>query len=138
MEMSPLQSCDFNADGKVDNKDFKIFNATFGKCEGDKKFNFEADFDGDRCITIVERRSCEDSSSSFKDTTMREDPHQACDLNRDGRVDGVDLATFNATFGKCLGDPAYNPAADFFRDGCVDEGDQLFCLLQLTPPPNRR
>lgn len=138
MEMSSLQSCDFNADGRVDMLDISIFNTTFGKCEKDSGFNFEADFDGDGCITEAERRFCKDSSFSFNDTTMDEDPHQACDLNRDGRVDGADLAIFNATFGKCLGDHAYNPEADLFSDGCVDAIDQKSCISQLTPPPSRR
>ncbi|HDP24151.1 MAG TPA: PASTA domain-containing protein [Deltaproteobacteria bacterium] len=47
---------DLNYDGSVDEKDYTIFMATLGKCEGDTGYNAEADYDGDRCITYEDYR----------------------------------------------------------------------------------
>jgi len=41
------------------------------------------------------------------------------DFDVDGDVDVNDFWTFMAAFGKCSGDPGYNPAADLDGDGCV-------------------
>jgi|GEM_PF-4605745 len=45
------------------------------------------------------------------------------DLDLDGDVDLADLAALLSSYGKCIGDPYFLPAADFDGDGCVDLSD---------------
>jgi len=50
------------------------------------------------------------------------------DVNGDGRVDLLDLAHLLAAYGACVGDPNYNPDADFDDSGCVDLVDLAVLL----------
>jgi hypothetical protein len=50
------------------------------------------------------------------------------DINCDGRTDLEDLAALLALYGKCEGDPDYNPCADLNGDGCVDLQDLAILL----------
>ena len=45
------------------------------------------------------------------------------DFDKDGDVDGSDLAVFAVAFGSSSDGPDYNPVADFDGDGFVDESD---------------
>lgn len=45
------------------------------------------------------------------------------DLDGDGMIDQSDLAQFLIAYGTSVGDPNYDPAADFYADGTVDLGD---------------
>lgn len=45
------------------------------------------------------------------------------DVDGDGDVDLSDLATLLGAYGRCAGDPLYNPAADFDGDGCITLND---------------
>jgi len=45
------------------------------------------------------------------------------DINGDNCVDYKDLAILGASYGKCRGDPDFNPLADLNGDGCVDYKD---------------
>jgi hypothetical protein len=45
------------------------------------------------------------------------------DVDGDGDVDLADLQALLATYGKCVGDPGYNPGADFDDDGCITLND---------------
>ncbi len=45
---------DLDGDGDVDIDDYFAFLDAFGTCTGDPKFNADADFDGDGCITLVD------------------------------------------------------------------------------------
>lgn len=45
------------------------------------------------------------------------------DINRDAKVDQADLGALLTAYGTCLGDPNYNPAADFDGSGCIDQSD---------------
>jgi hypothetical protein len=45
---------DLDYDGDVDVDDFFAFLDAFGTCDGDLKYNPDADFDGDSCITLVD------------------------------------------------------------------------------------
>ena len=45
------------------------------------------------------------------------------DVNRDGRVDGIDLAVLAAGFGKDRSDFGFDPDADFDQDGDIDGTD---------------
>lgn len=47
----------------------------------------------------------------------------AGDINRDGRVDGLDLVALALVFGTRLGDPRFSPAADLSGDGTIDGRD---------------
>ena len=50
------------------------------------------------------------------------------DVDGDGDVDLSDLAALLAAYGSCVGDPNWNPAADFVEDGCITLTD-LAALL---------
>ena len=52
------------------------------------------------------------------------------DLNCDGIVNISDLAALLSTYGSCVGDPEYLPAADFDDDNCVTVAD-LATLLSV-------
>ena len=45
---------DLNGDSKIDMADFQVFQATFGKCEGQAGYNATANFDSDTCITFID------------------------------------------------------------------------------------
>jgi hypothetical protein len=45
---------DFNLDGAVDDFDYALFLATFGRCSGDAAYDAAADTDADACITLVD------------------------------------------------------------------------------------
>jgi hypothetical protein len=45
------------------------------------------------------------------------------DVDLDGDVDLSDLAGLLGVYGTCVGDPDYNPAADFDDSGCIDLAD---------------
>lgn len=50
-----------------------------------------------------------------------------CDMNLDGDVDDIDLASFQDAFNSCRNDPdtreRFNERADFNEDGCVTQAD---------------
>lgn len=50
------------------------------------------------------------------------------DVNGDNKVDMNDLATVLGSYGKCSGDPGYNPDADLDGDGCVNLSDYSLVL----------
>jgi len=41
------------------------------------------------------------------------------DLDGDGNIDMADFQAFQATFGRCEGQPGYNPKANFDSDTCI-------------------
>jgi hypothetical protein len=45
------------------------------------------------------------------------------DIDRDGDVDLVDLAELLGAYGRCDGDPQYDPEVDLYSSGCVDLAD---------------
>ncbi|MBT9148471.1 MAG: hypothetical protein DDT32_02245 [Syntrophomonadaceae bacterium] len=49
------------------------------------------------------------------------------DVNRDGQVDVLDLASIAGAYNTKQGDPNYNPDADFNRDGMID----IFDLVRV-------
>jgi hypothetical protein len=50
-------------------------------------------------------------------------PFEPCDLNRDGSCGASDRDVFDGAYGSQLGEPNYQPFADFNGDGVVDELD---------------
>jgi len=56
------------------------------------------------------------------------------DIDRDGDVDQADLGLLLPAFGRCVGDPAYNPRADFDDDGCVGQSDLGELLTRFEGP----
>jgi len=50
------------------------------------------------------------------------------DVDSDGDVDGSDMASFADAFGSSVGDPNYNPTADFDENGIVNENDLWLSL----------
>lgn len=50
------------------------------------------------------------------------------DVDYDGDVDQSDLAALLASYARCVGEPRYNPDADFNGDDCVGQSD-LAALL---------
>jgi hypothetical protein len=50
------------------------------------------------------------------------------DVDGDQDVDLDDLAALLAAYGRCSGEPGYNPLADFDESGCVDLADLTMLL----------
>ncbi len=63
-------------------------------------------------------------------------PECPWDLNGNGVIDLGDLAELLSSYGGCVGDPGYNPAADFDDDGCVGLPDlaELLSVYGTTCP----
>jgi hypothetical protein len=60
------------------------------------------------------------------------------DFDHDGDVDLIDYNMFVASYGKCVGDPSFNPECDLDGDGCVTLVDyQLWveCYHVANPGP---
>lgn len=53
------------------------------------------------------------------------------DINHDGLVDLVDVALFQAAFGRCAADPGWMHAADLDNSGCIDAADLLVLTASL-------
>jgi len=56
------------------------------------------------------------------------------DVDGDGDVDQSDLGLLLTAFGKCVGDPDYNPDADFDGNGCVGQEDLGLLLGNFGGP----
>jgi hypothetical protein len=56
------------------------------------------------------------------------------DLNADGAVDLDDLTLLLAAFGRCVGQPGYNAAADLVSNNCIDLDDLAFLLARYGLP----
>jgi hypothetical protein len=54
----------------------------------------------------------------------QQDPYSLADLNRDGSLNESDSQIFQNTYGNCIGDSGFDPAADFDGDGCVTSIDK--------------
>ena len=54
------------------------------------------------------------------------------DLTGDGRVDCADLAVVRALIGKRVGDPGFDPRADFNSDGIIDARDLGYVAQRVT------
>lgn len=54
------------------------------------------------------------------------------DINDDGMVNLADLSLLLESFGTCVGDPDYNPAADIDDDGCVGLSDLSILLSNFS------
>ena len=53
------------------------------------------------------------------------------DVTGDGHVDINDLAALLASYGACVGQPGYNPAANFDGDSCVSLSDLAILLAHF-------
>ena len=62
--------------------------------------------------------------------TLKEAPNP-WDLNRDNKVDNVDVQIFEKSFGSQIGDPNFNPQADFNKDGVIDGKDLIILAMHL-------
>jgi hypothetical protein len=51
------------------------------------------------------------------------------DLDGDGKVTLKDMRILTTSLGKCQGNPGYNPACDFDRNGCVNLKDYRLWLI---------
>lgn len=54
------------------------------------------------------------------------------DVNGDGKVDQQDLGIVLASYGLCLGQPGFIPAADIDMNGCVEQADLGILLANWT------
>ena len=62
--------------------------------------------------------------------TLKEAPNP-WDLNRDNKVDNADVQIFEKSFGSQIGDPNFNPQADFNKDGVIDGKDLIILAMHL-------
>lgn len=53
------------------------------------------------------------------------------DLNRDNKVDQMDIQVFEKSFGSQIGDQDFNPQADFNKDGVIDGKDLIIMATHL-------
>jgi hypothetical protein len=56
------------------------------------------------------------------------------DIDRDGKVDIVDVATVAFSFGSSLGSPNYNPVADLDANGIVNINDVAIAAFYFSAP----
>jgi hypothetical protein len=54
------------------------------------------------------------------------------DIDRDGKVDIVDVATVAFSFGSSLGSPNYNPVADLDANGIVNINDVAIAAFYFS------
>lgn len=68
-EISPFAPCDLDKDGHCDQTDRQLFEDAFGTCRGDSDYSFEADIDGDGCVTDNDEKFFRDAQKSASDTS---------------------------------------------------------------------
>jgi len=65
----------------------------------------------------------EGTSHDVNDNGVPDECECEADINGDGSTDQVDLAFLLAWWGKCEGEPGYDPAGDLNGDGCINHAD---------------
>jgi hypothetical protein len=104
---------------------FIVYDATTHSLSGEQSTSWAwlCPVTGTYYVKIWERY--EDQIGAF-DFSITSDAVDYCckgDFDKDGDVDGSDLAVFADAIGSSSGGPDYNPVADFDGDGYVDESD---------------
>jgi len=117
----PLKG-DIDGDCDVDDTDQSLFNATYGKSEGEAGYNPKADFDKSGKVDYLDLYVL---SRNYGRTCLS----LYGDIDGDCDVDGSDLSLLNASYGKSKGELGYNQKADFNEDGKVDYND-LYILAR--------
>jgi hypothetical protein len=94
-----------------------------------------ADVDADRvadcadnCPNVANSRQDDYDGDGLGDAC--ESGVRLCDIDRSGRVDGVDLARLGRLFGRSCGDSGFDRTADLTRD-CQIDGDDLATLAAV-------
>jgi len=113
---------DLDGDCDVDDTDQSLFNATYGKSEGEAGYNPKADFDKSGKVDYLDLY------------VLARNYGRTClslygDIDGDCDVDGSDLSLLNASYGKSKGEVDYNQKADFNGDDKVDYLD-LYILAR--------
>jgi hypothetical protein len=151
MHLWEIQRCkgDMNNNGALDPNDPNIL----WHVVNDNQYDYEAEFPGlegslawhgdlDCSYTIakVDVGALAFFAGDPNNTCCLFDPecgeYQPCrvDLDRSGEVGLDDLNILLATYGKCEGDPEFNPDADFDADTCVGLADLNFLLGAYGQP----
>jgi len=114
-------SGDIDATGFV-NQDDVNFLATFQGQESNGPFDAR-DFNGDGLINKLDIEQlanlCEGIACEIPTDPSPEPEIIPGDLDGDGNIDMADFMAFQATFGRCEGQPNYNPKANFDEDTCI-------------------
>jgi len=104
-------------------------------CAADCTGNRTADSDGDHVPDCVD--NCPNIGNHNQNDFDQDGSGDACesgaslaDINRSGRVDGLDLAVLGRSFAQSCNDAAYDRAADLSRD-CRVDGEDLAILGSL-------
>jgi len=74
-------------------------------------------------LTLSISRQIQGITSFSFDILITGGPRLPGDVNGDGKVDSQDLGALGIAYGSKLGDPNWNPAADFDANGAVDSRD---------------
>jgi hypothetical protein len=114
---------DDDCDGSTDGAD-----AGCATCDGEPWVDTDLDLVPD-C-----RDNCVRAANSFQQDFDRDGMGDACetgqvlcDIDRSGRVDGLDLAALGGTFGRVCADPGFDRRADLTRN-CLVDGEDLALL----------
>ena len=111
-------SGDFDGDGDCDGTDLTIFSQAYGSYEGDDDFNADCDLSDDKQVDS-------DDLTLFADFYGDAPPEPSLlgDVDKDGDLDGVDIAAFAASYGTLVEEDDYDADCDFNNDGAVNKID---------------
>jgi hypothetical protein len=116
-QQDPYAIADLNRDGSLDGSDFQILQNAFGTCIWDGNFNPAADFDGDECVTSIDRETWQDL---FVGSTGNHAPRAI--------VKSIDVAADSSSCTAIISPNDVN-------DGSFDpDGDALTLALDSTGP----
>ena len=125
---------DVNRDGKEDISDLTLVSTGANICQGATNFDEKRDFDGDGCVTNTDLDFVKKYFGKLTGAITQctgivivpikpESEYKCPDVNRDGKVDIVDMTLVIGSVDACTGNIKYDEKRDFDWDGCVTNTD---------------
>jgi hypothetical protein len=125
---------DLDGDGDLDYDDYSLMRSAIGRCSGDSAFNSAADFDQDRCVTLMDYQVWIAYYRDFVNdpTAGQPVPDVRGDINGDGAVNGLDIQDFVIGYIDASGGSrGACHACDIDRDGFPDADDVAAFVTSL-------